>query len=439
MAETLPHASLPPVALDPRTRTTFRHECLRALGSGVLETAGTTFIMLVAVRHFQATDAMKSLAGVNDKLGLLLSPLIVTAVMRLRLRSSLAAAVLMFVGGLGFTVSAVLPHIYAFIFGSLLGLTASAAAIPLITQIYQDNYDSSIRGKLFSRQLFIRIGSACAFGWIASMLLEHRLAPPSGDEPAFHIHPFQYLMAAFAAALFLSAYALFRIPSSPLADAGADARNPFYALKFVREDKTFRNTLIAWMLIGTANLMMQALRVEFLANTDRFHVKLNGLPLTALFIALLTDIIPNAARLLMSPIWGKFFDRLNFFLFRIAINLGFGIAIITFFLGDTYAGHVVGAIIWGISIAGGDLCWSLWVTKLAPPHRVAHYMSVHTFLTGIRGIAAPFLAFSLVAHLSLAWMATITSALIILSCLVLIPELTAKRPLRREVEEQLAD
>ena len=141
----------------------------------------------------------------------------------------------------------------------------------------------------------------------------------------------------------------------------------------------------------------------------------------------------------MSPIWGRFFDRLNFFLLRIAINLGFGIAIVTFFLGDSYAGHVVGAVIWGISIAGGDLCWSLWVTKLAPPHRVAHYMSVHTFLTGLRGIAAPFLAFSLVAHLSLGWMATITSVLIVLSCLVLVPELTAKRPLRREVEEQLAD
>jgi hypothetical protein len=358
--------------------------------------------------------------------------------MHRQLRSSRAAGVLMLIGALGFTAAAVFPHLYTFVFGSLLGLTCSAAAIPLITQIYQDNYDAKIRGNLFSRQLFIRIGSACAFGWIASILLENRLAKHTADSP-LHIAPFQYLMAAFAAALFLSAYALFRIPSSPLTDPGKGAGNPFYALRFIRDDRTFRNTLIAWMLIGTANLMMQALRVEYLANTGRFHVTLNNLPLTAFFIALLTDIIPNAARLLMSPIWGHVFDRLNFFLLRIAINLGFGIAIFTFFTGDSYAGHVAGAIIWGVSIAGGDLCWSLWVTKLAPPHRVAHYMSVHTFLTGLRGIAAPFLAFSLVGHLSLFWMASLTAAMILLSCLVLVPELTAKRPLTREVEEQLGD
>ena len=45
-----------------------------------------------------------------------------------------------------------------------------------------------------------------------------------------------------------------------------------------------------------------------------------------------------------------------------------------------------GAIIFGISYGGGDVAWSLWVTKFAPPERVADYMSIHTFLTGARGI-----------------------------------------------------
>ena len=71
--------------------------------------------------------------------------------------------------------------------------------------------------------------------------------------------------------------------------------------------------------------------------------------------------------------------------------------------------------------------------------RVAHYMSVHTLLNGIRGIAAPFLAFYLVERLSLGWMATVTAALIAVACLILVPELTSRRPMRREVEEQLAD
>src|SRR5689334_14459216 len=101
--------------MDGRVRATLRNEQLRAVGQGVLETAGTTFIMLVAVRHFHATDMMKSLAGVNDKVGLIVSPLVVTAVMARGWRASKAAAGLMLIGGLGFAMSAAVPDLQAFV------------------------------------------------------------------------------------------------------------------------------------------------------------------------------------------------------------------------------------------------------------------------------------------------------------------------------------
>jgi hypothetical protein len=419
-------AALTVPALSARTRITFRRECLRAVSSGTVETAGLTFIALILARHYQASDTIKSIGQINDKVGLLLSPLVITLVTYWRIRAARAASFMMLGSAASFCVAA-LPNVYAFVWGSVCALTFSAAAIPLVTQIYQDNYPRELRGKLFSRQLIIRILSACLFGALTAQLLDY--------------WPFLFplITAAYAVAMLLSALALWRIPSSRLTDPGAAARNPFYALRFVVSDKTFRNTLISWMLIGTANLTMQALRGEYLANTDRFKVTLNGAALSTFFIYLLTDIVPNMARLSMSPIWGRFFDRMNFFALRIAINIGFGIAIVTFFIGDTYAGHLIGAAIWGISIAGGDLCWSLWVTKLAPPHQVAHYMSVHTFLTGLRGIAAPFLAFWLVDVLSLPWLAFTVAVMIGLSCLVLLPEVFARRPLSRDVEEQLSD
>src|SRR5262249_44070166 len=153
----------------------------------------------------------------------------------------------------------------------------------------------------------------------------------------------------------------------------------------IREDKTFRNALIAWMLVGFANLMMVPLRVEYLAN-PRYGVLLDNKPLAAGLIAVLTGVIPNLARLAMSPGWGQLFDRVTFFVLRIALSPGFAVAILAFFTGNSLVGLIAGAIIFGISNAGGDLAWSLWVTKVAPPHRVAHYMSVHTFLTGLRGV-----------------------------------------------------
>jgi MFS family permease len=69
----------------------------------------------------------------------------------------------------------------------------------------------------------------------------------------------------------------------------------------------------------------------------------------------------------------------------------------------------------GLSLAGGNVAWALFVTKLAPEHAVAEYMSVHTFLTGIRGVAAPFLAYLMITHWSFATMAWICAALVIVA------------------------
>jgi hypothetical protein len=56
--------------------------------------------------------------------------------------------------------------------------------------------------------------------------------------------------------------------------------------------------------------------------------------------------------------------------------------------------------LWGMANAGGNVTWALWVTKLAPKHAVAEYMSVHTFLTGMRGLVAPALGFGMVKVMS---------------------------------------
>ena len=44
---------------------------------------------------------------------------------------------------------------------------------------------------------------------------------------------------------------------------------------------------------------------------------------------------------------------------------------------------MAGAVFFGVSSAGADLAWGLWVTKFAPPEHVAGYMSVRTCFTGV--------------------------------------------------------
>jgi len=386
-----------------RAQQTFRLDCGRMVFAGVLESAANTFLLLIAVRHFEAGALAKALVAAGGSVGLLLSPLAVSWVEYHRWPATRGAARILFLGSAACAVAALFPTLWLFVPASVLALATSSAVIPLMTQVYHDNYPTAQRGKLYSRSFMLRIGAAMAFSWLGGMFLD---AYPQG---------FRWLMLVFSVAFALAAGFVRKIPSNPLQLSGGT--HPLHALRFVREDRLFRQTLIVWMFMGFANLMMLPMRVEYLGN-PRY-----GLTLSAAGIAWLTGVIPNLARLIMNPVWGWLFDRMNFFALRTSINLGFALGILAFFTSNSPNGLVIGAVIYGISNAGGDIAWGLWVTKFAPPGRVTDYMSVHTFLTGVRGVAAPVIAFQLVQRFSLPILGGFSAALILVATLLLLPEI----------------
>lgn len=389
------------------TEQTFFYERWRAISSGVLETAGNTFLLLIAVRWFNAGALAKALVAGSGSVGLVLTPLIVSRVEAFGWPTSKAASRIAAAGAAGFLVMTLFPVLPVFVIGSVVAMAASSAAIPLVTQMYQENYPESKRGRLFSRTIMIRIGMAALFSKVA------------GDALSVRIEYFLWLLLVFAAAFGFASFCLARCPSQPLKASGG--KHPFRALRFVRTDRLFRQTLICWMLMGFANLMMNPLRVEYLANPKY------TLTLTVSAIALFTGVIPNLVRLVLSPVWGWLFDHMNFFVLRITLNLGFALGILAFFTSHSPAGLVMGAVIYGISNAGGDVAWSLWVTKFAPPERVADYMAVHTFFTGVRGVIAPIIAFQLALELPMAVLGFISSTLIVAATLLLVPEIKLGR------------
>jgi MFS family permease len=311
-------------------------------------------------------------------------------------------------GAFSFLVMALVPSLPVFVAGCVVALTTSAAAIPLMTQIYQENYPERERGRLFSRTVMIRIGTAAVFSDLGGRAL-------SG-----HIGRFRWLLVVFAGASAFASFCLARCPSRPLTASGGT--HPFHAFRYLRNDRLFRLTIISWIFLGFATLMMAPLRVEYLAN-PQYGVRLHGQLLTASMVALFTGVIPNIARLILNPVWGWLFDRMNFFVLRITLNFGFVLGILSFFTTGSLAGLVIGGVLFGISNAGADVAWSLWVTKFAPPERVADYMSVHTFFTGVRGVAAPLTAFYLISSLPLNVMGWISAGLIVIGSLFLVPEI----------------
>lgn len=385
---------------------TYRWERRKAVALGILESAGATFLLLIAVRWYETGAAAKGLIAAGGSVGLLMSPPTLSLVARRGWRTARAGATLAALGSAMFALMAAFPALPLYVAGSVVTMACVGASVPLMTQIYRENYPSRQRGKLYSRTVMIRIGTAAAFSELAGRVLAHDMAWYRG------------LLVVFSAAFAFVAFCLCHVPSRRLVDPGES--HPFHSMRHLRQDRLFRHVLICWMLMGFANLMMLPMRVEYLAN-PRY-----GLAMDARMVALLVGVIPNLARLCFSPVWGWIFDRVNFLWLRIFLNLGFAAGILTFFLSRELHWLMLAATIFGISASGGDVAWGLWVTKFAPPEHTAEYMSVHTFLTGVRGVVAPQLAFHAAKLWPLSRLALVAVTLILLASVLLVPEARLK-------------
>ena len=396
--------------LAERTKVTFKFEQRRAVCNGILETAGTTFLLLTVVKGFGDPGPIaKALVSTAASMGLLLTPVVVSLVQTLKLPAAVAAGRMSLIGAALFFLMATVESLPLFLVGSIVAMSCSTGAIPLLTQIYRDNYPADKRGHYFSRTVWFRVIGAGVFSFIAGYVLTR-----TGADAQEGLGHYRWLLVIFGGAFLASWWFLKHFPSRPLeSDMGS---HPFRTLRFAKTDKLFRHALICWMLMGFGNLMMIPIRIEYLTNP------VYGLQKTDLTIAILTLVIPNVFRLLLNPLWGWLFDRINFFLLRSVLNLFFAVGILVFFSSESLTGMIVGQIFFGIAHAGGDIAWGMWVTKLAPANRVADYMSVHTFFTGVRGVLAPLIGFGVLASsLTIGSLSYISAGMIILSAALLIP------------------
>jgi hypothetical protein len=221
------------------------------------------------------------------------------------------------------------------------------------------------------------------------------------------------MVAAMGVAAFGASWAVSRIPANPF--SRTTSNNPLAALRFAWEDRVFGAMLFVWMLMGVGNLMTLPLRIEYMANPAY------GVNATNTQIAIVTAVIPSIARLATTHMWGAIFDRYNFFILRTVLNSFFLAAILVFFSSHSLVFLGVAGALYGLAMAGGNIAWNLWVTKFAPQERASDYMSVHTFLTGVRGVIAPFIGFWLIARTTPTETSYIAAGLIFASMVLLDP------------------
>lgn len=392
-----------------------RIEMIRALPAGTIEAFGSTFLLLIALRHFHLSTGWKGTIGAAQQIGLVLAPVAMTHAARLGLSASKAITAMLCVGSLGALAPLLWPHPTVFVVGCLVAFTATGAQWGLLQTIYLDQFPPERRGRLLSITIAARFGCSGLVAIGVGRLLGRDAST------------WRWAQAMLLAAVLGSAACIRALGGRPLrrhADVVEGVRERPWARRWqlFKTDRTLRLTLISWMLMGFANLMMIPLRIEFLAN-PRY-----GINAPSTTVGVLTVTIPAVLRVVLAPVYGWVFDRLPFFVARILVNFGFALSILAFFSGRSMVGLVTGAVVFGVAAAGGDVMWSLWTLRLAPPHHVADYSALHTFSTGVRGMMAPFAGLWLLdQNLRPQTIGFGCAALILAGSMVLIPDLRAER------------
>tara|TARA_R110002096_G_scaffold240324_6_gene432124 strand:- start:5431 stop:6678 length:1248 start_codon:yes stop_codon:yes gene_type:complete len=381
-----------------RIRRTFFAESVRAVSAGVIETALATFAILIAVKVFDAGPVFKSIIIAAPAIGLLGSFGAVSLVGNSRLKASHAAGLISLGSTFGFVLAAAGAHNETcFLVGITIGVGLISMGMPLQIQYLRHNYPSAKRGRLFSVSVFIRAFTGMAVSWGFGEYLDQDLSN------------YPVLLWVFAGAAAVSGLCQFTIPSEPLRATVRTRSGFFDSLHIAREDRVFVKLLVSSMVLGIGILSAMALRVDYLVNP------VHGLELDIKTVSLITGVIPGITRLISTFFWGWLFDHVSFFKVRIAINLLFLVGLLLYFIWPDTRLILIGSALFGLARGGGEIFFNLFVTKLATPEHVADYMSVHTFLAGVRTLLAPFIGFFLVQWANIPVMVVLSMALVLIA------------------------
>ncbi|MFQ5449151.1 MAG: MFS transporter [Nitrospinaceae bacterium] len=395
------------------TLKTYRYDLWRGGFEGVLSTGAQTFCLFIAIRYYHAGETVKSLIASAPFMGMFLSLILVHHAEGSRWRKSLWGALPATVTGLCLLLAAWVPFAEGFAFFVIVGYICRSALLPFLTDIYGDNYPPRQRGTYFSRSLILTVGVSAGFGFVGSSLLQLDLG---------HFH---WLFTFLGLCGLGKAYAIYSMPSSPI--EGNLHTNPFANLKYVIRDRSFGYVLVTWFIMGFANLWTLPLRVEYVTSSTY------GIEGSAVLVALIITVIPDTMRMLFIPFWAKLFDTMNFVVLRMVLNILFAAGVGSFFITGNPWVIGMGAALIGFSFAGGSIAWNLWVTKYAPPGKTAAYMSVHVFLTGIRGTLGPLIGYWAIDQIGPVNIGLLSAGMMVLATVMLIPEIQlGKRGSARE-------
>ena len=388
---------------DEITQKTYKCDLWRGGFEGVLSSGAQTFCLFIAIRYFNAGQIIKSLIAAAPFMGMFLSMLLLHYASATNWGKSTWGALPSMITGACLLISAWTASMYLFAFFVITAYICRSALLPFITDIYGDNYPPDRRAAFFSKSLLLSVGVAALSGFIGSSILEKDI----------EYYPLIFTFMGFCA--FSKAVAIYCMPSKQVDKSPHE--NPFGNMKYAWQDRSFGYVLLTWFIMGFANLWTLPLRVDYVTSSQW------GIEGSAIFVAMIITVIPETMRMLLIPFWARLFDKMNFVILRMILNLSFAAGVLLFFISSNPWIIGAGSALIGVAFAGGSIAWNLWVTKYAPPGKTGAYMSVHVSLTGIRGTLGPMIGYWAVGLIGAQNIGILSCAMMLLATLMLIPEI----------------
>jgi hypothetical protein len=385
------------------TQKTYICDLWRGGFEGVLSSGAQTFCLFIAIRYFNAEEITKALIAAAPFMGMFLSMVLLHYASGTSWKKSTWGALPSVITAVCLLVAAWATSLNVFATFIIIAYICRSALLPFITDVYADNYPSERRGAFFSKPLLLSVGIAALSGFIGSFILERDIGH----------YPIIFTFLGFCA--FFKAIAIYNMPSKQMDQSPHE--NPFGNMKYTWQDRSFGYVLLTWFIMGFANLWTLPLRVDYITSPKW------GIEGSAIFVAMIITIIPETLRMLFIPFWARLFDKMNFVILRMILNLTFGAGVLMFFVTSNPWVIGSGSALIGIAFAGGSIAWNLWVIKYAPPGKTGPYMSVHVSLTGIRGTLGPIIGYWVVGLIGTRNIGMVSCALMLLATLMLIPEI----------------
>jgi MFS family permease len=375
---------------------TFFFDSLRHIFQGPLDAMFLGIFLLIAIRFFHASMAWKAIFVTLCWAGGIFSPWIVCWAFKFRCTVTQMGGFFFIATGLCFLCAARVETFAAYIALLAMASIFYRSEGPILINMYMDNYPEAKRASYFSVTMMLGALSSIFFSQWSGLMLDRNLGH------------YRILLMAVALCSFACALCVFRIPSPSLKKMQPQSR---HYLRYLIQDKRFARLSLHSFIVGFSYQMLIPMRIEHLANV-RY-----GMELSNLAIVLLALVIPNAVRVLGTPIWGILFDRCSLIPMRIAVGLFAFFGYLIFFHGHEFYLLSLGALFLGVAMAGSFILHGLWVARIVEADKVAAYMSVYVLLTGIRSIAAPVAAYGLLAISSPIFVCDVGAVLIAISLL----------------------